>query len=570
MTDAGTYQRAYGDGTPYQRAVRLIEAAQRAPGVVLDLGAGYGAPAEPLRERGHTYVACDTDPHGLADLRERAFETHVVDLEADTLADRLGEVAAGRAIAAILMLDSLEHLRRWDIALDAVTAVARRFGNPLLVTSIPNVAHLDLGAKLLFGRWDVTPTGLLDHTHLSFFTADRIAEAFGDRGWSEVGRDDLSLRRSDQHFPPSHPALREGAPVHEHLRHLRSQVDPHGDVNQFVRAYALTEAPTTQDDPGSEDGDLFASVLVRTQGKRDDVLLEALTCLAAQTVDAFEVLLLVHSPREDVHIAAQALVDLFHPTFRDRVRVLPVLGGGRAAPLNRGLQVAHGRYVTFLDDDDLVTADWIESFLGGEADAPGAVLRAITVDQKIVRSVKGARAPYVAISGFIATHAARFDMVQHLYMNQTPICSVAYPKEQLDLLGLRFDEHLEVLEDWQLLMELAFVCGVHDIDRITSIYHRWEGTESSWGAIDPRIWDGVRLSILRRFDARPLLLPKGSATRIALLQEDLARLDPARFGGLGASRRQRLLKIAFRLSPNWLIRLRRQVRARKTSVLASR
>src|ERR671929_14505 len=43
------------------QAVRLLDELRLEPGVVLDLGCGYGAVAETLAERGFTYVGCDRD-----------------------------------------------------------------------------------------------------------------------------------------------------------------------------------------------------------------------------------------------------------------------------------------------------------------------------------------------------------------------------------------------------------------------------------------------------------------------------------------------------------------------------
>jgi hypothetical protein len=40
----------------------------------------------------------------------------------------------------------------------------------LLLVSIPNVAHWSLRVKLALGHWDYTDRGLLDRTHLHFFT----------------------------------------------------------------------------------------------------------------------------------------------------------------------------------------------------------------------------------------------------------------------------------------------------------------------------------------------------------------------------------------------------------------
>ena len=138
-----------------------------------------------------------------------------------------------------MMLDIIEHLPDPYVVLRGIAELswllaADGSDAPVLVTSIPNVAHLDLAAKLVGGRWDVTPSGLLDRTHLQMFTEQRVTTDLGRFGWQECGRDDVIMEHSDQWFPLDHPLLVEGGPVHDHLRSLRSSADPNLAVNQFV------------------------------------------------------------------------------------------------------------------------------------------------------------------------------------------------------------------------------------------------------------------------------------------------------------------------------------------------
>ena len=92
------YPRTFSDHSSYGSALRLLDAAGIADGVVLDLGCGRSPLAEPLAERGLTHVGCDVDTAALADLAERGSETHEVSLLAteDELLARLTEVLAGR------------------------------------------------------------------------------------------------------------------------------------------------------------------------------------------------------------------------------------------------------------------------------------------------------------------------------------------------------------------------------------------------------------------------------------------------------------------------------------------
>jgi hypothetical protein len=53
-----------------------------------------------------------------------------------------------------------------------------------VVISIPNVAHGAVRLQLLQGRFDYRPTGLLDSTHIRFFTRDNLEVLLHDAGFA--------------------------------------------------------------------------------------------------------------------------------------------------------------------------------------------------------------------------------------------------------------------------------------------------------------------------------------------------------------------------------------------------
>ena len=511
----GRYHFQFAWNSPYGHAVRLLETLRADGALVIDIGCGYGPLAEIVKERGFQYVGCDADAQALGDLQARGFECHATNLRGyAALPDRLVDIAAGRPVHALLLLDVLEHLADTRLFLDAIRAASLRLDRPLLIVSVPNVAHFDLGAKLALGHWDVTASGLLDDTHVQLFTEARLTEELRRQGWLQFAAADFHLERSDQSFPADQPALRAGTPLREFLWAVRAQANDTATVNQFVRAFALTAASAVA--APAPEPERFLTVIMRTQGRRDLSLLDALTCLAAQTDDDFEICLMVHSPEADVADHIRQLVARFAPEFAGRVRVHLVTAGGRARPLNVGLGEAVGRYIAFLDDDDLVTADWVESFRNGTVAAPGQMVRSVVADRPVRRVAAGELpAPYVAQGGLVLNHATEFDFVDHLFTNRTPFCSFAVPTSLARELHIAFQEDLPVVEDWDFLLRVAMLAGVRDTGRVTSIYHRWAGTESSLGALPAVVWSTARRMVLQRLDAAPLLLPVGSASRLA-------------------------------------------------------
>jgi SAM-dependent methyltransferase len=530
------YRFAFSWEGPYGRAVHLAE-DHGASGLVLDLGCGYGAVGEVLVERGRAYVGADLDPLAVADLRRRQLEAHVLDLTAlDGLGDRLAGIVAGRPVGAVLLLDALEHLvdpmgvlrevsRLWE------ASAADGLDPPVLVTSIPNVAHFDLGAKLIGGHWDVTPSGLLDRTHVQMFTAARIQSELSARGWRECGRDDFVMAHSDQSlFPLDHPLLVEGGPARDYLWNLRSEADPHGNVNQFVRAYrfdgasALGMTDVDQDEPSEP----FLSVLMVTGGEHPAHLAEALACLAGQTTDSLEVIVLVQADAGDVVASVRALAAIGPDEFVARVRVEPVGGTGRAAALNVGLALARGRYLACVDDGALVTADWAETFEHAVARDPGKVVRSLCGAGGTGQSDSQATGGHPVTSPEpIPELAAPFDLLSHLGRNTTPSMTVAFPRSLTTELHLSFDEGLTAGQDWDFLVRAALVVGVVDSGKVTAIVRRW-GDGSTVPTEQQR---AAHEQFLRALDARPLLLPPGSASAITGLmaaEERARRAEAAR------------------------------------------
>ena len=94
----------------------------------------------------------------------------------------LGDAFAGRTFDRVLFMDVLEHLRRPEQLLEQCRALLKANGR--VVVSVPNVANLTVRLGLLFGRWQYAERGIMDRTHMRFYTrktARRLLEAAGFR-----------------------------------------------------------------------------------------------------------------------------------------------------------------------------------------------------------------------------------------------------------------------------------------------------------------------------------------------------------------------------------------------------
>ncbi len=144
---------------------------------ILDIGCGEGELAQELAEQNEV-VGVDI----LSTPRNRgALKDYVqIDLENGSLADN--EKLYGSKFDRILLPDVLEHLRNPEKVLSDCQELLAPDGR--ILVSLPNVANITVRFSLLFGRWSYSDRGILDKTHVRFYTrksGKRLIEGCGYR-----------------------------------------------------------------------------------------------------------------------------------------------------------------------------------------------------------------------------------------------------------------------------------------------------------------------------------------------------------------------------------------------------
>ncbi len=127
---------------------------------MLDLGCSGGLLAEKLRERGHYVVGVDCLE--VSGVRDRTDDFYVADLESGIPP----QVGAGYDL--VIAGDVIEHLSRPLEALREITHILRPGGQVIL--SVPNFAHWYPRVRVALGLFGYDRRGILDSTHLRFFT----------------------------------------------------------------------------------------------------------------------------------------------------------------------------------------------------------------------------------------------------------------------------------------------------------------------------------------------------------------------------------------------------------------
>ena len=159
MTAPLEYALELGDGSSHSAVLDIIGQFGRLE--VLDLGCSGGELAHALRSAGHRVTGVDVVE--VAGVRERVDRFVRSDLALGLPLDELA-----RDYDLIIAADVIEHLPRPAQTLQEARSLLRPGGQLLL--SVPNFAHWYPRIRVLLGAFGYDRRGILDDTHLRFFT----------------------------------------------------------------------------------------------------------------------------------------------------------------------------------------------------------------------------------------------------------------------------------------------------------------------------------------------------------------------------------------------------------------
>lgn len=168
--------------TSHTRVLRLVGHGMR----VLDLGCATGKLAELLTAQGCRVTGVERDPEAAKLAEEHCERVIVADLDADL--SSLNDLGVFDVIVAA---DVLEHVTQPTRVLEAAAKHLEPHG--YLVTSIPNVAHGSVRLALLAGRFPYSDLGLLDSTHVRFYTRTSMISMLAEGGFQVAYVEDQLL-----------------------------------------------------------------------------------------------------------------------------------------------------------------------------------------------------------------------------------------------------------------------------------------------------------------------------------------------------------------------------------------
>lgn len=206
----------------------------------------------------------------------------------------------------------------------------------------------------------------------------------------------------------------------------------------------------------------LVSIIVRTCG-RPNVLRETLISLRKQTYKNIEVVIVEDGENKSEEMIKKEFSDLnilYKATGEKK---------GRCKVGNLGMTLAHGKYLNFLDDDDLFFADHVETLVQALTKNPQYKLAYSTsFETKIEIKSKEPNYEYVEESR-VLVHNRPFSRIRLLTMNLFPIQAVMFEKSIFEKYG-GMDENLENLEDWEMWQRYSAENSYLYVPKTTSLY----------------------------------------------------------------------------------------------------
>ena len=129
--------------------------------LVLDIGCGTGVLGEELKKQGCKVDGVEYSEESADIAKTKIDEVFICNIETEL-------PKTNKKYDVIIFADVLEHLRNPEEVLKNFLSLLKKEGS--VIISFPNIANWSIRIKLLFGRFNYTKTGILDETHLHFYT----------------------------------------------------------------------------------------------------------------------------------------------------------------------------------------------------------------------------------------------------------------------------------------------------------------------------------------------------------------------------------------------------------------
>ena len=252
----------------------------------------------------------------------------------------------------IICADVLEHLvNPWQVLLDLRTKLA---DGGELVASIPNVRHWSVVRGLLEGHWQYCDAGILDRTHLRFFTLEGVGQLFDVAGFELK---ELYAKNLEVDCSPPETVLAALAAAGLDVASLEENSQHYQYLAKVIPRSIVGQKSTGHDQTNETSAPLLSMVML-TWNQLDYTR----SCLASiqRTVSLPFELIVVDNGSTDGTVdwlRQQAELD-------SRIRLVENRENrGFSAGNNQGVQLTRGRYILLINNDLVFYSQWLEGML---------------------------------------------------------------------------------------------------------------------------------------------------------------------------------------------------------------
>lgn len=203
----------------------------------------------------------------------------------------------------------------------------------------------------------------------------------------------------------------------------------------------------------------FVSIIIRTKN-RNHLFRQALQSVLNQTYDNLEVVV-VDDGNGSAHKSLESYEDK-----SQKIRYIATGGVGRAKAGNLGLDNARGEFIGFLDDDDQLYADHVETLLSVIISTNTQI--AYGWAEEVITKYRKDSDVYEEIDSRVR-YKCDFSRILLWYKNYLPIQSVLFHRELYNKLG-GFDESIDYYEDWSLWVKYSTIANFSPVHKVTSRY----------------------------------------------------------------------------------------------------
>ena len=269
---------------------------------------------------------------------------------------------------------------------------------------------------------------------------------------------------------------------------------------QLYRAERVSEARSianTGPEPQSPGGPLV-SVIVTTHN-RPELLCVALRSILHQTLQDFEIIVV-----NDAGIDVAPWIRSLGHTERIRLQRHPYNRGVGAAR-NTGIRLARGKYLVYLDDDDLFYPDHL-SVLVDAAERSGHAFVYSDAHQASYQQREGRE--FIERKVF---YSSDFEFRDLLVGNQMPVLCVLHRRSCIDRVG-EFDETLSTHEDWDMWIRILHHNSCTHVRQTTCEYRAQQDHESMTNSRRPDFYRTMKI-IHQRYKSWASILPGTQAAQ---------------------------------------------------------